>query len=393
MKLRKEFEGIKRLVVKVGSKVITKDSGQLDTRKMRKIVEDISDLVDYGIEVVLVSSGAVSLGKAFLKSHMPKKGRIDLQHSASSIGQPKLMYTYSSLFEENDKLCSQILLTHDDFRDRKRFLHTKQNINVLLRNGITPILNENDSISYTEITVGDNDHLAAQTAQMVNADALLMITSTDGLYDKDPRNEGATKIAHVSYDSDLTKVDFTGKSDVGRGGMKSKVLAVNKITPLGIKAIISSKDHDKVLLDPLTDSKLGTYFAPVNEYDPEERKAWLISTKKPNCYIEVDEGAYCALLDSKSLLPKGIVKVYGQFYKGDCIEIRRNGEVFASGVCEYTHGEVEQIMGNHSDDIEEILGFRTSSEVVHTLNLVIERENAEKETIDERTSEERKISV
>ncbi len=373
MKFRKDLVGMKRLTIKVGSNVITKKNGKLDSRKVRKIVEDICDLVDSGIEVVLVSSGAVSLGKAFLKTHLPRKGRIDLQHSASSIGQPKLINTYSRIFEENQKICSQILLTHDDFRDRKRFLHTKQNINVLLRNKITPILNENDSISYTEISVGDNDHLAAQTAQMVNADLLLMITSTDGLYNMDPSIEGAEKIDKVSFGNRLDEVCLEGKTQVGTGGMESKVHAINKITPLGIKAIISSKDSERMILDPLT-KDVGTFFSPKNSFDPEERKAWLISTKKPKCYIEVDNGAYNALLKSKSLLPKGVIRVVGEFYKGDCIEIRCKGKAFATGVCEYTHCEIEQIKGIHSDDIESILGFRTSCEIIHTINLVLEKD-------------------
>ena len=374
MKFRKELKGLKRVVVKVGSAVITKDNGQIDSRQMRRIVDDICELIDNGIEVVLVSSGAFSLGVAFLKSHMPKKGRIDLQHSASSIGQPKLINRYSILFEENAKICAQILLTHDDFRDRKRFLHTKQTINVLLQNDITPIMNENDSISFSEITVGDNDHLAAQTAQMVNADALLIITSTDGLYDKDPQFIDAKKIPHVAYDDDLTKVDFTGKTQTGRGGMQSKIQAVTKITNLGIKAIISSKDNTNMIIDPLTKS-VGTYFATKSEYNPEERKAWLVSMRKPNCFIEVDEGAYKALLQGRSLLPSGIVKVHGDFYKGDCIGLSHGGEIFGSGVCEYDYNDIKQIMGNHSDEIETILGFRTSIEVVHTLNLVLEKNN------------------
>ena len=373
MQLRKELEGIERIVIKVGSSVITRKNGRIDNRKIRQIVEDINDLIDEGIEVILVSSGAVSLGKAFLKDHMPSKGRIDFQHSASSIGQPKLINTYSRIFEENQKICSQILLTHDDFRDRKRFLHTKQNISVLLKNKITPILNENDSISYTEITVGDNDHLAAQTAQMINADLLLVITSTDGLYNKDPAEEGAYRIEKVPFDSDISHVNLEGKTNVGRGGMESKIHAVQKITPLGIKAIISSKHNDRMILDALTKPK-GTYFSPKKDYDPEERKAWVLSMKKPNCYIEVDNGAFKALVKSKSLLPTGIVDVYGEFYKGDCIELRCNGEVFASGVCEYGHCEIEQIKGKHSTHIESILGFRTSEAVVHTINLVLEKE-------------------
>ncbi len=372
MKFRKEFSNVNRIVIKVGSNVITKKNGSIDSRKIRKIVEDITELVDNGKEVVLVSSGAVSLGKSFLDPDRTKNGSIEIQHSASSIGQPRLINTYSRIFEENQKMCSQILLTHDDFRDRKRFLHTKQNINVLLDHGITPILNENDSISYTENSVGDNDHLAAQTAQMVNADLLLMITSTNGLFDRDPSAGGAKHISVVPFGYSFKEVCFQGRTNVGRGGMESKIHAVSKITPLGIKAIISSKDNERLIIDPLT-RKVGTYFSPKNEFDPEQRKAWVLSMKKPNCFIEVDKGAYCALVKSKSLLPSGIVEVSGEFYRGDCIEIRCEGRVFASGVCEYSHCEVEQIKGSHSNYIEDILGFKTSCEVIHTGNLVLEK--------------------
>ena len=203
MKFREELKNLKRIVVKVGSNVITRKNGKLDTRKLRVIVEDISELVENKVEVVFVSSGAVAVGTQFLKKHMPRKGRIDLQQSASSIGQPKLLNIYSRLFDENDKICSQILLTHDDFKNRKRFLHAKQTIEVLLRNKIIPILNENDSISFSEITVGDNDHLAAQAAQMVEADALLVITSEKGLYDKDPSHKDSKFIEEVKYNADL----------------------------------------------------------------------------------------------------------------------------------------------------------------------------------------------
>ena len=208
---------------------------------------------------------------------------------------------------------------------------------------------------------------------MVNADLLLMITSTDGLYNMDPSIEGAEKIDKVSFGNRLDEVCLEGKTQVGTGGMESKVHAINKITPLGIKAIISSKDSERMILDPLT-KDVGTFFSPKNSFDPEERKAWLISTKKPKCYIEVDNGAYNALLKSKSLLPKGVIRVVGEFYKGDCIEIRCKGKAFATGVCEYTHCEIEQIKGIHSDDIESILGFRTSCEIIHTINLVLEKD-------------------
>jgi len=370
--LRKELADIKRLVVKVGSNVVTKKNGRCDIRKMRIIVEDICELQENGVEVVLVSSGAVNVGKFFLKKHLPREGKIDLQQSASAIGQPKLINKYSSLFEEQHSICSQILLTHDDFRKRKRFLNAKQTIEVLLKNKITPILNENDSISYTEITVGDNDHLAASAAQMVNADALLIVTSAQGLYDKDPDEEGAKLIKKVSFDECLNHVDMTTKTTCGRGGMESKIQAVNKVTPLGIKAIIASKDNNRIVMDPLT-RETGTLFGPKSAYDPELRKAWLISTKKLNCYIEVDKGAYEALLKGKSLFPKGIVDTSGEYYKGDCIDISHNGEIFAVGISEYDMTEVEKIKRKHSNEIEDTLGHKVSDEVINTMNLVLNK--------------------
>lgn len=384
MKMRKELEGINRLVVKVGSNVVTKKNGKCDLRKMRIIVEDICELQEAGIEVVLVSSGAVNVGKAFLKKHLPREGKIDLNQSASAIGQPKLLNKYSQLFEENLSICSQILLTHDDFRNRKRFLNAKQTIEVLLKNKITPILNENDSISYTEITVGDNDHLAASASQMVNADALLIVTSAQGLYDRDPEEEGAKLIKKVSFDECLEHVDMSTKTTCGRGGMESKIHAVNKVTPLGIKAIISSKDNNRIVLDPLL-GDVGTYFGPKSAFDPELRKAWLISTKKLNCFIEVDEGAKTALMEGKSLFPKGIVNAEGEFYKGDCVDICHKGEVFAVGVSEYDMIDVAKIKKRHSDEIEDVLGYKASNEVVNTMNLVL-NEDKKNEKSDQRVS-------
>ncbi len=370
MTLREELKSCQRLVIKVGSNVVIKPDGRCDTRSLRILVEDIITLQESGIEVILVSSGSVSLGKTYLKEHTPRNGRVDLQQSASSIGQPILINIYSRLFEENQGICSQILLTHDDFRNRKRFLHVKQTIDVLLKNNIVPILNENDSIAYSKNTVGDNDHLAAQTAQMVNADALLVITSARGLYDKDPSEPDAKFMKQVPFGYDLEGIDTSKKTSFGRGGMGSKIHAINKVTPLGIKAILSSKDEERFVLNPLT-KDIGTFFSPKNHYDPELKKAWLLSTKKPNCIVEVDEGAFFALKKGKSLFAKGILSVSGSFYKGDSVDICHDGEIFASGICEYDSKEIKKIKRHHSDDIEDILGFRTSPEVILTNNLVI----------------------
>lgn len=370
MKFRKELAGCKRIVVKVGSAVVTRKDGLCDVRKMRILVEDICELIDNGYEVLLVSSGSINVGKAILNKMLPPRGKIELQQSASSIGQPKLINKYSQLFEDHQRVCSQILLTHDDFRNRKRFLLAKNTIEVLLKNKVTPILNENDTISYDEITVGDNDHLAASAAQMVDADALLIITSAEGLFDRDPQLGDAKLIKLVNYGNTLTHVDMSSKTSVGRGGMSSKIQAVNKVTPLGIKAIISSKDNNRILIDPLV-KDIGTVFDPADNFKPEQKKAWLISTKKYNCAIEVDRGAYEALLEGNSLFPRGINACHGTFYQGDCIDICYQGKTFAVGVTEYDHIDIERIKDKHSDEIEEVLGYKYSTAVITTTNLVL----------------------
>ena len=339
MDFRKDLHDVKRIVIKVGSNVITMPSGKCDLRRIRIIVEDICALIDSGREVILVSSGAINVGRSFLEKYLP--GRIELQQSASAIGQPKLINKYSFLFEENDKICSQILLTHDDFKNRNRFLNAKKTIEVLLQNKVTPILNENDTISYSDISLGDNDHLAAQAAQMVNADLLLIVTSADGLYDKDPDHKEAKLIKYVSPDTDLNGIDMNSITSSGRGGMKSKVAAIQKATRVGVKSLISSKNNERIVLDPLT-KDLGTLFG-INENSHSDRMAWVISTKRHNCFIDVNKASYEAIIKQQSLCASGILNTTGLFYKGDCVDLRYEGITFAVGMCEFDRDEVEKV--------------------------------------------------
>ncbi|HLT23023.1 MAG TPA: glutamate 5-kinase [Bacteriovoracaceae bacterium] len=339
MRLRKELAGVKRIIIKVGSNVITAPNGKCDLRRMRIIVEDICELIEQGIEVVLVSSGAINVGKAFLDTYLPN--RIELQQSASAIGQPKLIYKYTNLFEESGRICSQILLTHEDFKDHNRFLNAKKTIEVLLKNHVIPILNENDTISFSDISVGDNDHLAAQAAQMLDADLLLIITSANGLYDKDPSEEGAQLIKYVPYGEDLLNIDMQSKTTSGRGGMKSKIDAISKATEVGIKCLIGSKNNDRIIMDLLM-KDLGTLFG-VNEKVISERKAWLISTRRHNCFIDVDHSTYEALISEKPLYADGIISASGAFSKGDCVDLRYKGKPFAVGLCDFAKDEVTKL--------------------------------------------------
>lgn len=353
MNLRKELSGVKRIVVKVGSNVITGSKGKCDLRRFRIIVEDICELIDEGIEVVLVSSGAINVGKAFLDEYLPN--RIELQQSASAIGQPKLINKYTNLFEENGKICSQILLTHEDFKDHQRFLNAKKTIEVLLQNKVVPILNENDTISFSDISVGDNDHLAAQSAQMLEADLLLIITSANGLYDRDPASAGATLIKYIPFGQDLDSIDMQSKTSSGRGGMKSKVAAIRKATEVGVMCLIASKDNQRIIIDPLV-KNLGTLFG-VNEKCVSDRRAWLISTKRHNCFIDVDQVTYEALVKNHPLRSDGIISATGRFSKGDCVDLRYNGKIFAVGLCEFAH--------------DEVANFKDTREVIQKMNLVL----------------------
>jgi glutamate 5-kinase len=369
MQLRSELNSPKRIVVKVGSNVITDANGQLDQQKLHSLCQDMAWCLKNGIQLILISSGAINAGRAKLTSE--KNEEIDFLQAASSVGQPILMQTYSKLMEEHSIGTAQILMTHEDFKNRNRFLNARNTLLKLLANNILPILNENDAVSFNEITVGDNDHLAAMTSQMLNADLLLLLTSSDGLYTKDPVLADATPISKVAF-GDQLQVDTSTKTIAGRGGMSSKLMAVEKVTPLGIDAIMAGKDFSSPLKRALTE-QVGTYFFGNQKLHTYQRKAWLLSTAKPGCYIEVDKGAYQAILNNASLLPKGIIKAHGTFTRGDCVSLIFQGETFALGLVEYNSMETTKLAGQHSDQIKKLLGYDISKVLIHKDNLYIKR--------------------
>lgn len=373
MKLRKELAGLKRLVVKVGSNVVTKKDGSFDNRRTRILVEDICELRSQGIQVLLVSSGAVNIGRPFLNPKLFKDSAIEAQQAASSLGQPKLMQKYCSLFEENGALCSQILLTHEDFKSRQRYLNAKRTVETLLENGVTPILNENDTISFMEITVGDNDQLAAQAALLIEADALVLVTSAEGLCDRDPTEEGAMVIQEVAYGESLEAIDVSTKTSSGRGGMMSKLEAVQKACGFGIKTIIASKEGEGFVTRALTE-KRGTYFHPRQIQGPKRKKLWLASLRNSEACIEVDKGAYEAVCRKKSLLPVGVTGASGTFVRGDCVNLVFEGKIFARGISYLDQRELDLVKGKRSEDIEALLGPAREKEVIHTENLVLEKD-------------------
>lgn len=363
MKLRKHIPKLSRIVIKVGSNVVTKQS-LLDINQIRTISKDISALRSKGIQVILVSSGSITAGKSIFKTE-----NIDIktQQALSSIGQPILMNEYSKQFKKYDLSTAQLLLTQEDFKSKKRFINLRASINTLLENNIIPILNENDAVSFEEITVGDNDHLAATAASLLSADLLLLITSANGLYTDDPTLAHSKRIPVVK--DEVLSVKTKTKTQVGRGGMQSKLKAVQKVTALGVTCIISSKDEKDFIISALT-KDIGTIFIPTSKR-LNDKKTWISSIVKNNNGIHIDDGAYKALLRNSSLLPKGILKTKGSFLRGDCIEIIYKSIVVAFGVTEYSKSQVESIKGVHSKDIASKIKIKITDEVIHKDNLIL----------------------
>lgn len=366
--LRTELKpGIKRLVIKIGSAAISSEQDGVDQARLAKIVEECHKFYESGIEVLLVSSGAIQAGRTLLKNH--DRNEMAFLQACSAVGQPLLMEAYRRLFSRFQINCAQVLLTHDDVSHRQRYLNLRNTLLQLLETGAIPIMNENDSVSFEEITVGDNDQLAAMAAEIVSADCLVMLTGPDGLYTADPALPAAKKLSYVPYQESLSHIKTNGKSSVGRGGMRTKLEAVRKLTPLGIPVIIATYKDQYAISRALSGG--GTFFEAAPDKWQSMKKRWLLSTTKSNAYIHIDAGAYSAILSRKSLLPSGLLEVKGTFRRGDCIQILYAGKACAIGLSEYASKDLLRLIGRKSYEIESILGVCPSKVVVHSNNLVL----------------------
>jgi glutamate 5-kinase len=254
-------------------------------------------------------------------------------------------------------------------RDSKRKLNLKNMMNRLLQTGITPILNENDSVSYAEITVGDNDQLAAMVTEMMEADGLIILTTPDGLYDRDPSLGEAQSLRKVAFDERFENLNLAGKSSAGRGGMITKLEAVRKLTPLGIPVILASFKKEEPVIAALEGG--GTFFEGSPQCTRKARHRWMTASARLGATIRIDRGAGEAVLNNRSLLPSGIHQVEGTFKRGDCVKILCGNRVVALGLVEYSAAELRKIQGRQSQDIIRILGYCPSKVAVHKDNLVI----------------------
>jgi glutamate 5-kinase len=370
--LRKELSStLKRVVIKLGSLSVTSPSGEIDHKKIEGLMLEISKLRQNNIEVILVSSGAINSGKKYINSKPKKlKDRIEYFQACSSVGQPLLIQAFQKALDKHELISAQVLLTHDDLKNKTRYFNIKNNIKTLLDNGIIPILNENDSVSFEEITVGDNDQLGAMVTALMEADLLLILSEADGLFDKDPQHEEAKHLSHIEFEDNFKHIKTLTKGPVGRGGMKTKLEAVRKLTPLGIHVIISSFKPALPIFHALQHSG-GTYFFPKKNILTKTKSKRIMTTAKAGATIKVDEGAYRSLLRHGSLLPIGIKKIKGPFKRGDSIAIQFKNKTFAYGLSDYDSKDVEKIMGKKSFEIEDILGFLISDVVVHRDNMIL----------------------
>lgn len=375
---RNIFDRVRRAVVKVGSGVLTSDQG-LNTRVIRRLAREISMLMDQGIQVILVSSGAIASG---MKKMDMTERPADVPHkqAVAAIGQSGLMLEYERSFGRYQKRVAQILLTRDDLCNRRRYLNARNTIHVLLDWEVVPIINENDTVVVEELKFGDNDNLSAMITHLTDAQILVNLTDIDGFYDKDPRDhKDAFLIPLVSrIDRGMEKAARDISGAFGIGGMSSKIKTAKKVTTSGIPMIIANGLKPNILKRLFEGRDAGTLFLPRKE-KMGSRKCWIAFTLKAKGTIKVDKGAAMAIRKKgRSLLPIGIVDVEGDFGVGAAVRCIDEDEVpFARGLVNYKASDIRKLMGLKTNQIEKRLGYKHYGEVIHRDNLVVTADDKE----------------
>jgi glutamate 5-kinase len=364
---------MKRIIVKIGSNILAGEREGLDIKRISSLARDVSEIQGRGYDVVIVSSGAIAAGMK--KLGLKEKPRdVKLKQAAAAVGQSSLMWAYERSFWDYGRKVAQVLLTRDDFSDRKRYINSKNTLLTLLAYRVVPVINENDTVSTDEIKFGDNDHLASLVASLIEAERLIILSDVDGLYTEDPRhNADATLIDYVEEITREIEERAGGPgSAVGTGGMYSKILAAKRAVNHGITVNIVSGRKDGLLVSLIESQKKGTLFKPRKE-KLSSRKGWIAYGSRSKGGLVLDDGAVKALVEGgKSLLPSGIVSVEGSFDTGDavyCLDTR--GNRIAKGLINYSSSEMRKIRGKKTSEIEEILGYKYSDEAIHRDNLVL----------------------
>ena len=369
---RKQLSQTKRWIVKIGSSLVTNKGKGLDRVAIEAWSEQIHQLHQSGIQIILVSSGAVAEGMARLGWNTRPHSIHQLQ-AAASVGQMGLVQAYETCFQKHNIHTAQVLLTHDDLSSRERYINARSTLKTLLDLGIIPIINENDAVATDEIRVGDNDTLAALVANLVEADALIILTDQQGLYNKSPELKDAELVQQAEVDNpELIKMAGPSAGSLGMGGMSTKITAAQRAARSGCSTVIASGAENNVLLRLRDAENIGTLLTPSTE-PIAARKQWLAGQLRPSGTITLDTGAVKVLQNKGgSLLAVGITSVSGNFLRGDLVScLDQNSKEIARGLINYSASESEKIKGHASNEIEELLGYIDDQELIHRDNLVL----------------------
>lgn len=369
---RTELAQARRWVVKVGSALLTDDGRGLNDTIIARLAEQLALLREAGSEVVLVSSGAVAAGVVRL-GWAERPGALHDLQAAAAVGQSVLVQRYENAFREHGFATAQVLLGHDDVIARDRYLNARGTLNTLLGLGVIPIVNENDTVVTDEIRFGDNDTLAALVANLIDADALLLLTDQDGLFNADPRSNPDAQLVTAS-DVNAPELDaMAGEGGaLGRGGMVTKLRAARLAARSGTETVIANGRAEAVIAAASRGAPVGTWLR-TGKLPQNARKQWLASLIQVQGSLELDDGAVKVLRESgRSLLPVGVRGVRGEFARGDMVSCRDGeGREIARGLVNYNVDETRRIMGSASGDIETLLGYGGDPELIHRDNLVL----------------------
>ncbi|MDA8362134.1 MAG: glutamate 5-kinase [Gammaproteobacteria bacterium] len=370
--MREDLTRVRRLVVKIGSSLLTNNGAGLDRPALQGWVAQIAALVGRGCEVVLVSSGAVACGLQRLGMKTRPRALHQLQ-ALAAVGQMGLIEAYETAFASHGRQAAQVLLTHDDLADRRRYLNARSALRSLLAMTVVPVINENDTVATEEIRFGDNDTLAALVANLIEAELLVILTDQTGLHDRDPRAHADARLVEEGVAGDVRLLEMAGGAgSLGRGGMRTKLTAAAKAARSGAATVICAGREPDVLMRVLAGEVIGTCLRPVSTRWAA-RKQWLAARLSVRGQLVLDAGAVRVVREAgRSLLPVGIQAVRGDFARGEMVAcVDAEGREVARGLVNYGASEIEQIRGHASDDIERLLGYTDEPEVIHRDNLVL----------------------
>ena len=371
--LNRNINNFSRIVIKIGSALLVDPDRNLRKTWLNSLIDDISRLIEAGKEVLIVSSGAVALGRSQLGSFQKSEHlKLEESQAAAAIGQIELSRAYNESLNRHRLSCGQILLTLGDTETRRRYLNARATINTLIQSSVIPIINENDSVATAEIRYGDNDRLAARVASMVNADLLILLSDIDGLYSQPPTdNPNANLLEYVEViTAEIENMAGESTNQNSRGGMKTKIEAAKIATASGTTMVIGSGKPDNPITK-IAEGARSTWFAPARN-PVNDRKKWIAGGLEVAGLIVVDSGAIVALKSGKSLLPAGVTQITGNFSRGDTVEIANlDGIRIGRGLIEYDSDDARKITGLQSTEIQSVLRQPIRSTMIHRDNLVL----------------------